>query len=154
MISGYMAHWWSTKYLEKYRLDIRDKKPITREEIWDQLVVDFWLTDEAEKRAVFDNDKKHQQLLDWIDAIVENRANENSEKRHVMEYFYRARILTLFPNSYDKYISIKQAENDEYLGQVDMSEKMRTVMESYGRKASPKKKDDNFTTLRSVFKDA
>lgn len=145
MIDGWKSHWWSTRYNAKYL----DPVPVTKEEVWDQLVVDFAITDEKDKRAVFDNEKKHDQLLKWIDQIVENRGEANKIIRIPKEYYLRSRILNLFPSSLDRYLKIKNAENAESV--MPVSENLQEYLEK--RKIKTKKTNPQYEALKAMFKD-
>lgn len=112
-------HWWTTKYLAKYHQPIKQMTELTREELLAQFDADFGInlnsvTHKEASDLIKEGQKNYKEFEEIITKILENRQYElDTNKRIYSEYYWRSRILHLFPFAQQRYLSIKQAENAE-----------------------------------------
>lgn len=113
------------------------------------MVSDFGITDETEKKAVFGSKIKHQELLEYIDGIVQNRQTADISKRVPQEYYLRSRIVCMFPSAYSRYISIRRKENEEMV--FPISEKMQEFLDKRKEKSRKYKEDMLYQVAKKMF---
>lgn len=111
------------EYHRVYLDDIRNKKPLTEDEILSQIKLDYEIT---EKEDIENANNSLAYIMEFVKKLMNNRIYEEQQSKRILnEFSYRNRILDFFPMAHSVFIRKWEDENrkdafssDEYATMV------------------------------------
>lgn len=133
------------EYHRKYLNDIRERKPLTREELLEQIKSDYVVLDKSDiehARANID------EINNRVHELIKNRMYE--EKPHIRiatEYYWRNRIAYFFPMAHKAFLDKWEAEKRRELVNLPAYQEFG----KHAREWATGKKDTPKTEVENIF---
>ena len=133
------------EYHRKYLNDIREQKPLTREELLGQIKSDYAVLDKTDIEHARAN---IGEINNRVHELIKNRMYE--EKPHIRiatEYYWRSRIAHFFPIANEAYLARQETEKRRELVNLPAYQ----AFEKHVREWASGKKDKPKTEVENIF---